>query len=72
MCIRDSVYAGNGRDKGFGTGAEQQVIAFVGFSAALHMILVRQMCIRDSFDTLAPAPAQFIPDGRTLTLYRPA
>lgn len=24
------------------------------------------------FDTLAPAPAQFIPDGRTLTLYRPA
>ena len=39
--VRHLVYAGNGRDKGFGTGAEQQVIAFVGFSAALHMILVR-------------------------------
>lgn len=39
--VRHLVYAGNGRDKGFGTGAEQQVLAFVGFSAALHMILVR-------------------------------
>lgn len=24
------------------------------------------------FDTLAPAPIRFIPDGRALTLYRPA